>query len=89
MKKQLTQKQEDLLNYCKDTLHRSARFPTYAQIMEWFSFASGNSVTQYLFALERKGYIRKGADGWELVPDHYCPACGSAVDEEIKMRLVA
>ena len=54
----LTSKQKDFLNYISSYIQEWRRSPSYDEICSHFGFRSYNTVTTYIKALERKGYIR-------------------------------
>lgn len=54
----LTEKQKVFLDYISRYMREWSRPPTFEEICSHFSFSSYNTVTTYLKALERKGYIR-------------------------------
>ncbi len=62
-KQALTIKQNDVLRFLQDYVEEYGFPPTMKEIGDKFSFASTNAVTQYLVALERKGYIRRSTKG--------------------------
>jgi SOS-response transcriptional repressor LexA len=62
-KQLLTEKQRDVLHFLQEYYERSGFPPTMKEIGDRFGFASTNAVTQYLQALERKGYIRRLTKG--------------------------
>ncbi|MFY8000197.1 MAG: transcriptional repressor LexA [Candidatus Kapaibacteriota bacterium] len=62
-KQPLTAKQHDVLRFLQDYTEERGFPPTMKEIGDKFSFASTNAVTQYLVALERKGYIRRSTKG--------------------------
>ncbi len=55
----LTPKQQRVLGYLAGYIERHATGPTYAEIAAELGLADKKSVTQYLAALEAKGYIRR------------------------------
>jgi repressor LexA len=54
----LTEKQKEFLGYISRYTRDWGRSPTFEEICSHFGFNSYNTVTTYLKALERKGYIR-------------------------------
>jgi repressor LexA len=54
----LTSKQKDFLTYLSRYISEWERSPSFEEICSHFGFRSYNTVTTYLRALERKGYIR-------------------------------
>ena len=54
----LTEKQKKFLGYISRYIDEWGRAPTFEEICSHFGFSSYNTVTTYLKALERKGYIR-------------------------------
>ena len=54
----LTEKQKVFLHYISCYMREWSRPPTFEEICSHFGFSSYNTVTTYLKALERKGYIR-------------------------------
>lgn len=62
-KQALTVKQNDILSFLQDYVEEYGFPPTMKEIGDKFGFASTNAVTQYLVALEKKGYIRRSTKG--------------------------
>jgi repressor LexA len=54
----LTEKQKAFLGYISHYVEDWGRSPSFEEICSHFGFTSYNTVTTYLKALERKGYIR-------------------------------
>ena len=54
----LTEKQKAFLAYVSHYIEEWQRAPSFEEICSHFGFNSYNTVTTYLRALERKGYIR-------------------------------
>lgn len=54
----LTDKQKDFLAYVSCYIEEWRRSPSFDEICSYFGYSSYNTVTTYLKALERKGYIR-------------------------------
>jgi repressor LexA len=54
----LTSKQKDFLTYLSRYISEWERSPSFEEICSHFGFRSYNTVTTYLRALERKGYLR-------------------------------
>ena len=54
----LTEKQKAFLSFISRYIEDWGRSPTFEEICSHFGFTSYNTVTTYLKALERKGYIR-------------------------------
>ncbi|MGD2126793.1 MAG: transcriptional repressor LexA [Desulfobacteraceae bacterium] len=54
----LTEKQKEFLGYISRYIRDWGRSPSFEEICSHFGFTSYNTVTTYLKALERKGYIR-------------------------------
>lgn len=55
----LTEKQKEFLGYISCYIDEWGRSPSFEEICSHFGFGSYNTVTTYLMALERKGYIRR------------------------------
>ena len=55
----LTSKQERVLDYIKRHIKDLEFPPTCQEIKTALGYASANSITGYLNALEKKGYIRR------------------------------
>lgn len=53
----LTQRQEEVLNLIKSTLHETGMPPTRAEIAKQLGFRSANAAEEHLKALARKGVI--------------------------------
>jgi len=60
--KQLTERQNEILDFIRETVAASGMPPTVAEIAEAMGVSSTNGIRQHLQALERKGAI-------ELVPN--------------------
>ena len=54
----LTEKQKEFLSYISQYTEDWGRSPSFEEICFHFGFNSYNTVTTYLKALERKGYVR-------------------------------
>jgi len=54
----LTEKQKEFLAYVSRYMEDWGRSPSFEEICSHFGFSSYNTVTTYLKALERKGYVR-------------------------------
>ena len=54
----LTEKQKEFLAYISQYMEDWGRSPSFEEICSHFGFNSYNTVTTYLKALERKGYVR-------------------------------
>ncbi len=54
----LTEKQKGFLGYISRYIRDWGRSPSFEEICSHFGFSSFNTVTTYLKALERKGYVR-------------------------------
>ncbi len=59
MKKELTKRQEDILNFIQSFLQENGYPPTIRQIGSNFGISSTFGVKGHLDALERKGYLNK------------------------------
>lgn len=59
MKKQLTKRQEEILNFIQDYLRENGYPPTMREIGSNFGISSTFGVKGHLDALERKGYLNK------------------------------
>ncbi len=55
----LTQKQAQVLEYLSDYIKEKGQAPSFEEICKRFGFRSYNTVTTYLAALERKGYVKR------------------------------
>lgn len=56
---ELTDKQQQVLDYIEDYQLTNGSSPTLREIREYLGVASDNSVLKHLKALEKKGYIQK------------------------------
>jgi repressor LexA len=77
----LTPRQRRVLDYLRDYTAENGAVPTYAEMAEDLGYADKKSITQYLQALERKGYIRRhryGHRALELL-DAEAPSAGGAL----------
>ncbi len=54
----LTEKQKEFLSYISQYMEDWGRSPSFEEICSHFGFSSYNTVTTYLKALQRKGYVR-------------------------------
>jgi repressor LexA len=61
MRKQLTQRQQEIFGFIAETIRGKGYPPTIREIMDAFGIASTNGVRTTLAALEKKGYIRRHA----------------------------
>lgn len=68
-RRQLTAKQHAFLSYLYAYIEDNGIWPTYREIVDHFDYRSPNSVTQNLQALHKKGYLRRDAQGYQLVPE--------------------
>jgi len=59
MNNKLTKREEQILNYIKDTLNEKEYAPTIREICEAVGLKSTASVHEYLISLHKKGYIKK------------------------------
>src|SRR4051812_1501164 len=59
MKKTLTYKQHQVINEIKDYIGKNGESPTLDELCEKLRVQSLRTVTQYLDALEEKGYISR------------------------------
>ena len=66
-RRQLTQKQHAFLEFLRTHVAEHKIWPTYREIVDHFDYRSPNSVTQNLQALSRKGFLRRGRDGYSLI----------------------
>lgn len=66
-RRQLTRKQHTFLEFLREHVAQKKVWPTYREIVEHFEYRSPNSVTQNLQALARKGFLRRGRDGYALI----------------------
>lgn len=53
----LTKKQQEILSFIQDFIHRYQYSPSYREIMQHFGFASLGTVSKHVDALKRKGVI--------------------------------
>jgi len=60
--KNLTEKQEKILDYISKFVEDNGYPPTLREIGQHFGIASTNGVNDHLLAIEKKGYIRRGKD---------------------------
>lgn len=65
-RRQLTKKQKAFLDFLKERVREEQVWPTYREIVDHFGYRSPNSVTQNLQALEKKGHLRRGTDGYQF-----------------------
>ena len=57
MKKELTSRQEDILNFISDYIEFNGFPPTYREIGKQFNISSTFGVKRHLDALSKKGYL--------------------------------
>jgi repressor LexA len=62
-RKELTERQEKVLNFIQHYMQHNGYPPTIVEMCREFNFSSTNAATQFLVALERKGYIKRSAKG--------------------------
>lgn len=74
-------RQDEALEVIRDHVAATGRFPTYRFMRHAMRYASPNSVTQILKALQSKGYIAKLRGKWVLATE-CCPMCGSKIEAE-------
>lgn len=65
-RRDLTPKQKAFFGYITRFIDDNGTWPTYREIVEYFSFRSPNSVTQNLQALLKKGYLIRDGLGYAL-----------------------
>lgn len=53
----LTKRQQEILSFIQDYIHRNQYSPSYREIMHHFGFSSLGSVSKHLHALKRKGVL--------------------------------
>jgi len=59
----LTERQAAILRFVTDEISVRKRPPSLQEVMTRFRFSSSNAVRDHLAALERKGYLTRGAGG--------------------------
>ena len=67
----LTRRQSEILEFLRDTHHYEGTTPTYREIAAHFGFKSPKAAADHVYALEKKGYIRRNSGrsrGIELLP---------------------
>lgn len=69
-RKQLTDKQSEVLHYIRQYVRNRSIWPTYGELVEEFGFRSPNSVTQNLQALVKKGYLERDGNGYHFASEH-------------------
>lgn len=57
--KELTVKQEVVLNAIKDFIDKNSFPPTCKELKNMLGYSSANSITGYLDLIEKKGYIKR------------------------------
>jgi repressor LexA len=60
-RKHLTSSQQKILSFLRTYMQTNGFPPTIIEICREFDFSSTNAATQFLLALERKGYIKRTA----------------------------
>lgn len=58
IRKKLTEKQEKILEFVKDSMNKRGFPPTLREICKYFKFKSVATAHQYLVTLRQKGYLR-------------------------------
>ncbi len=61
---ELTNRQEQILEFIKTHIEKSGFPPTISEIQKEFSFKSPNAVQDHIKAIERKGLIRRSPNKW-------------------------
>jgi repressor LexA len=61
MRRVLTKRQRDILNFIEHCIDQDGFPPTIAEIGQRFGIKSNNGVNDHLLALERKGYIARSS----------------------------
>lgn len=77
----LTARQSQILDLIRQSIRRTGRPPTRAEIAHELGFRSANAAEDHLRALERKGHIRLAAStsrGIQLLDDSGSPSPGPA-----------
>ena len=75
----LTDRQQDILDFIRDTIAASQHPPTVREIGARFDINSPNGVICHLKSLEAKGYIERDKNlsrGIRLLGEKRCPHCG-------------
>lgn len=76
-RKPLTERQQSIYQFIQRYSRQHGFPPTIQEICREFDFSSTNAATQYLHALEKKGYVKrtvKGASrGIQILDDHGLP----------------
>ncbi len=62
-RKPLTERQDGILQFLKRYMQQHGFPPTIQEICVEFNFSSTNAATQFLLALEKKGYIKRTVKG--------------------------
>lgn len=84
----LTERQKKLLAFIEKEIRYAKGFPTFREMMDHMGVKSPNTITHYLSALERKGYLNNNPDGgthplrgeWTLSDEHYQVKARNAKD---------
>lgn len=71
LKRPLTEKQEEVLHFITRYVDQKKDFPSFRTIQDELGYASPNSITQYMKALVRKGYLVQHGDQYEFAGDNY------------------
>ena len=66
----LTDKQQAVLDCCKDHYAREGAFPTMREIQAQMDLSSVNGAWQYVDALRKKGYLEKRAGSYVFTEEH-------------------
>lgn len=91
MPEELTEKQQEILDFINEFAKNNGYPPTVQEIMTKFNFASPTAVTSHLSALEKKGHIRKAgrrARGIEVLSHAELPDEHASIDDFITVPLI-
>lgn len=76
----LTARQTEILKFLRECQRVAGSVPTYREIADHFGFKSPKAATDHVFALEKKGYIRRHGGrsrGIELILSERAPDDGT------------
>jgi len=65
----LTEKQEEAFGTIKAMIRRSGKWPSFRELQSELGYASPNSITQLIKALESKGWIIKRGFAYDFTED--------------------
>jgi SOS-response transcriptional repressor LexA len=71
IKRELTERQAEVLNLLVDQVEKDGTFPSLRDVQSALDYKSTNSVYQIMQALRKKGYIVKHGDYYDFAREHF------------------